>query len=68
MPVIFGSPCWRSGGIRTNPSEGGSTCSGHLTYRVLRSDPRKIVLVRSGVEVDSCNHRDRLHRKPDTVR
>lgn len=30
---------------------------GHLTCRLLRGDPRKIVLARSGVEVASGNHR-----------
>ncbi|WP_239405015.1 hypothetical protein [Frankia sp. Cj3] len=30
---------------------------GFLTHRLLRGDPRKVVLVRSGVEVASGNHR-----------
>ncbi|MFF1693516.1 hypothetical protein ACFVXC_07830 [Streptomyces sp. NPDC058257] len=37
---------------------------GHLTHRLLRGDPRKIVLVRSGVTVASGNHRAPGH-KPD---
>lgn len=37
---------------------------GHLTHRLLKGDPRKIVLVRSGVTVASGNHRAPGH-KPD---
>ncbi|WP_434593657.1 glycosyltransferase family 2 protein [Streptomyces sp. A5-4] len=37
---------------------------GHLTHRLLRGDPRKIVLARSGVPVASGNHRAPGH-KPD---
>lgn len=37
---------------------------GHLTHRVLGGDPRKIVLVQSGVAVASGNHRAPGH-KPD---
>lgn len=37
---------------------------GHLTHRLLRGDPRKIVLARSGVEVTAGNHRAPGH-KPD---
>ncbi|MDH6134203.1 hypothetical protein P3T37_003605 [Kitasatospora sp. MAA4] len=37
---------------------------GHLTHRLLRGDPRKIVLARSGVAVASGNHRAPGH-KPD---
>lgn len=37
---------------------------GHLTHRLLKGDPRKIVLVRSGVAVASGNHRAPGH-KPD---
>ncbi|KAB7852701.1 hypothetical protein [Streptomyces mobaraensis] len=37
---------------------------GHLTHRLLRGDPRKIVLARSGTSVASGNHRAPGH-KPD---
>ena len=37
---------------------------GHLTHRLLHGDPRKIVLVRSGITVASGNHRAPGH-KPD---
>ncbi len=37
---------------------------GHLTHRLLHGDPRKIVLVRSGVNIASGNHRAPGH-KPD---
>lgn len=40
---------------------------GHLTHRVLRGDPRKIVAVRSDVVVASGNHRAPGHR-PDPDR
>lgn len=41
---------------------------GHLTHRLLKGDPRKIVLVRSGVAVASGNHRAPRHKPdPDTL-
>ncbi|NNJ61696.1 MAG: hypothetical protein HKP61_12270 [Dactylosporangium sp.] len=35
---------------------------GFLTHRILRADPRKIVLARAGVPIDSGNHRAPDHR------
>ncbi|GAA0393305.1 hypothetical protein [Streptomyces luteireticuli] len=41
---------------------------GHLTHRLLRGDPRKIVLARSGTTVASGNHRAPGHKPdPDTL-
>ncbi|MEU1824197.1 glycosyltransferase family 2 protein [Streptomyces abikoensis] len=41
---------------------------GHLTHRLLRGDPRKIVLARSGTAVASGNHRAPGHKPdPDTL-
>ncbi|MFI0741192.1 hypothetical protein ACH4PU_24410 [Streptomyces sp. NPDC021100] len=41
---------------------------GHLTHRLLRGDPRKVVLARSGIPVASGNHRAPGHKSdPDAL-
>ncbi|WP_256104651.1 glycosyltransferase family 2 protein [Streptomyces sp. ODS05-4] len=60
-----------SGSLTTWRPEGGLETAyplgGHLTHRLLRGDPRKIVLARHDVAVASGNHRSPSHR-PDADR